>query len=294
MKRFPRLVTALITPFKDDYSIDFDGAQKLALRLIEEGNEGFVISGTTGESPSLSKEEKLDLFKAIKEVVGSKAWVIAGTGSNCTLESARFTEEAARTGVDGVMLVTPYYNKPTQDGLYQHFKTVAETIELPVILYNVPGRTGINLLPDTVVKLAAVPNIMALKEACGNLDQVSALKSKLPEDFYVYSGDDSLTLPLLSLGCYGIISVVAHIVGKQMSAMIKAYLSGDIQKATQIHLQLYPIFKALFIVSNPIPVKKALALVGRPSGKLRLPLVEPTPAETEIIREALKKVGALS
>ena len=294
MQKLPRLITAMITPFKNDYSVDFEGAQKLALQLIEEGNEGLVISGTTGESPSLNKEEKLDLFKAIKEVVGSKAWVIAGTGSNSTLDSARFTEEAAGTGVDGVMLVTPYYNKPTQDGLYQHFKIVAESIDLPVILYNVPGRTGINLLPDTVVKLAEVPNIVALKEACGNLDQVSALKTKLPEDFYVYSGDDILTLPMLAVGCYGIISVVAHIVGKQMSAMIKAYLTGDIQKATQIHLQLYPIFKALFVVSNPIPVKKALELVGRPSGKLRLPLVEPSPAETEIIRGALKKVGALS
>ncbi len=294
MQNFPRLITAMITPFKDDYSVDFEGAQKLALQLIEEGSQGLVISGTTGESPSLSKEEKLDLFKAIKEAVGSKAWVIAGTGSNSTFDTARFTEEAARTGVDGVMLVTPYYNKPTQAGLYQHFKTVAEAVDLPIILYNVPGRTGINLLPDTVVKLADVRNIVALKEACGNLDQVSELKTKLPEEFYVYSGDDSLTLPMMAVGCYGIISVVAHVVGKQMSAMINAYLAGDIQKAAQIHLQLYPIFKALFVVSNPIPVKKALELMGRPAGKLRLPLVEPLPAETEVIREALKKVGVLN
>ncbi|NLO76498.1 MAG: 4-hydroxy-tetrahydrodipicolinate synthase [Clostridia bacterium] len=294
MQNFPRLITAMITPFKDDYSVDFEGAQKLALQLIEEGSQGLVISGTTGESPSLSKEEKLDLFKAIKEAVESKAWVIAGTGSNSTFDTARFTEEAARTGVDGVMLVTPYYNKPTQAGLYQHFKTVAEAVDLPIILYNVPGRTGINLLPDTVVKLADVRNIVALKEACGNLDQVSELKTKLPEEFYVYSGDDSLTLPMMAVGCYGIISVVAHVVGKQMSAMINAYLAGDIQKAAQIHLQLYPIFKALFVVSNPIPVKKALELMGRPAGKLRLPLVEPLPAETEVIREALKKVGVLS
>ena len=166
MQNFPRLITAMITPFKDDYSVDFEGAQKLALQLIEEGSQGLVISGTTGESPSLSKEEKLDLFKeAIKEAVGSKAWVIAGTGSNSTFDTARFTEEAARTGVDGVMLVTPYYNKPTQAGLYQHFKTVAEAVDLPIILYNVPGRTGINLLPDTVVKLADVRNIVAFKRS---------------------------------------------------------------------------------------------------------------------------------
>ncbi|MGI6589011.1 MAG: 4-hydroxy-tetrahydrodipicolinate synthase [Peptococcia bacterium] len=290
MNSFPRLVTAMITPFKDDFSVDFMGAQKLALQLIEEGNEGLVISGTTGEAPSLSKKEKLDLFKAIKEAVGSKAWIFAGTGSNCTLDTARFTEEAARTGVDGIMLVTPYYNKPNQEGLYQHFKTVAATVDLPIILYNVPGRTGINLLPDTVVNLAALPNIVALKEACGNLDQVSALQTKLPEGFYVFSGDDSLTLPMLAVGCYGIISVAAHLVGQKMREMIDAYLAGDVKKARQIHVQLYPLFKALFVTSNPVPVKKALTLVGRPAGKLRLPLVEASEAETQIISEAMKKV----
>lgn len=293
MNTFPRLVTAMITPFKDDFSVDFAGAQKLALQLIEEGNEGLVISGTTGEAPAMSKEEKLDLFKAIKEAVGSKAWIFAGTGSNCTLDTARFSEEAARTGVDGIMLVTPYYNKPNQEGLYEHFKTVAGTVDLPIILYNVPGRTGVNLLPDTVAKLAALPNIVALKEACGNLDQVSVLQTRLPEDFYVFSGDDSLTLPMLSLGCYGIISVAAHLVGQEMREMIYAYLAGDVKTASQIHLQLYPLFKALFVTSNPVPVKKALALVGRPAGKLRLPLVEASAAETQVISDAMKKVGLL-
>jgi 4-hydroxy-tetrahydrodipicolinate synthase len=293
MNNFPRLLTAMITPFKDDLSIDYAGAQKLALQLIEEGNEGLVISGTTGESPALSKEEKLNLFKAIKEAVGSKAWVFAGTGSNCTHESALLTEEATRTGVDGIMLVTPYYNKPNQEGLYQHFKTIASTTDLPVILYNVPGRTAANILPETVVRLATVPNIVAIKESCGNLDQISILKTKVPEDFYVYSGDDFLTLPMLAVGCYGIISVVAHLVAKEMREMIYAYLDGDVQKACQLHLQLYPIFKALFVTSNPIPVKKALALVGRPAGKLRLPLVEASPAETQIISEAMQAVGVL-
>ncbi|MDD2212404.1 MAG: 4-hydroxy-tetrahydrodipicolinate synthase [Clostridia bacterium] len=293
MNNFPRLLTAMITPFKDDLSIDFAGAQKLALQLIAEGNEGLVISGTTGESPTLSKEEKLDLFKAIKEAVGAKAWVFAGTGSNCTLDSAHLTEEATRTGVDGIMLVTPYYNKPNQEGLYQHFKTIAATTDLPVILYNVPGRTAANLLPDTVAKLAAIPNIAAVKESSGNLDQISILKTKVPEDFYVYSGDDFLTLPMLAVGCYGIISVVAHLVAKEMREMIYAYLDGDVQKACRLHLQLYPIFKALFVTSNPIPVKKALALAGRPAGKLRLPLVEASTAETQIISEAMKAVGVL-
>lgn len=295
MNNLPRLITAMITPFKDDLSVDYKEAQKLALQLVEEeGNEGLVVSGTTGESPNLNEVEKIELFKAIKEAVGSKAWIIAGTGSNNTLETARLTAEATGTGVDGIMLVSPYYNKPTQEGLYQHFKTVAGTTDLPIILYNVPGRTGVNLLPDTVARLAKVPNIVALKEACGNLDQVSAAKAKLPDDFYVYSGDDSLTLPMLSVGCYGVISVVAHIVGKQMKEMIYAYLAGDVQKASQIHLQLYPIFKALFVVSNPIPVKKALELMGRSSGKLRLPLVEATEAETQVIIEAMKKTGILS
>lgn len=291
MKCFPRLITAMITPFKDDFSVDFTGAQELALQLINEGNEGLVISGTTGEAPSLNKTEKIDLFKAIKEVVGTKAWIFAGTGSNNTLETARFTAETAHTGVDGIMLVTPFYNKPSQEGLYQHFKMVAEAVDLPIILYNVPGRTAINLLPDTVVRLADIPNIVALKEACGNLDQVSALCSKLPPDFFVLSGDDSLTLPMLAIGCYGIISVAAHLVAPQMAEMISAYLTGNVQKAAQIHQQLYPLFKTLFITSNPIPVKKALALTGRPSGKLRLPLVTATDTETEIIRGALQEVG---
>lgn len=294
MRNFPRLITAMITPFKDDDRLDFEGAQELALQLIAEGNEGLVISGTTGEAPSLSKKEKLDLFKAIKEAVGTRAWIFAGTGSNNTEETVEFSKAAATTGVDGLMLVTPYYNKPSQEGLYQHFKTVAAAVDLPIILYNVPGRTAINLLPDTVVRLAALPNIVALKEACGNLEQVSELQTKVPEDFYVLSGDDSFTLPMLALGCYGVISVAAHLVGREMQEMITAYLQGEVQKAAQIHLALTPLFKALFIVSNPIPVKKALALLGRPAGKLRLPLVEASDTEIGIIKEALQKGGLLA
>jgi 4-hydroxy-tetrahydrodipicolinate synthase len=293
-KKLPRLLTAMITPFKDDLSIDFEGAQKLAVQLIEDGNEGLVIAGTTGETPNLSMQEKLDLYKAIKDAVGSRGWVFAGTGSNSTMDSIRLTEKAVQTGVDGVMLVTPYYNKPSQDGLYQHFKTIASVTELPVILYNVPGRTSVNVLPETVAKLAnTVPNIIAVKEACGNLDQVSLLKTVVPDDFYVYSGDDSLTLPMLAVGCYGIISVVAHVVAKEMREMINAYLEGDIEQAARLHLQLFPLIKALFVTTNPVPVKKALALLGRPSGKLRLPLVEATSSETQIISDAMKKVGLI-
>ncbi len=293
-KKLPRLLTAMITPFKDDLSIDFEGAQKLALQLIEDGNEGLVIAGTTGETPNLSMQEKLDLYKVIKDAVGSRGWIIAGTGSNSTMDSVRLTEKAVQTGVDGIMLVTPYYNKPSQEGLYQHFKTIASVTELPVILYNVPGRTSVNVLPDTIAKLAnTIPNIIAVKEACGNLDQVSLLKTVVPDDFYVYSGDDSLTLPMLAVGCYGIISVAAHIVAKEMREMIDAYLEGDVKKASQLHLKLFPLIKALFVTTNPVPVKKALALLDRPSGKLRLPLVEASSSETQIISEAMKRVGLI-
>ena len=192
------------------------------------------------------------------------------------------------------MLVAPYYNKPSQEGLYQHFKTVASATDLPVIVYNVPGRTSANILPDTVARLAAdVPNIIAIKEACGNMDQVTALKNAVPENFFVYSGDDSMTLPMLAVGCYGIISVVAHIAAADMRRMIEAYLMGDVQLASQLHLKLFPLIKAMFLTTNPVPVKKALELLGRPSGKVRLPLVEATVAETQAIAEAMKKAGVL-
>lgn len=293
-RKMPRLVTAMITPFKNDLSVDYEGAQKLALQLIEDGNEGIVVSGTTGESPNLTMQEKLDLYKAVKEAVGPEAWVIAGTGSNCTRDSVSLTEETSKLGVDGVMLVAPYYNKPSQEGLYQHFKTVASATDLPVIVYNVPGRTSANILPDTVARLAAdVPNIIAIKEACGNMDQVTALKNAVPENFFVYSGDDSMTLPMLAVGCYGIISVVAHIAAADMRRMIEAYLMGDVQLASQLHLKLFPLIKAMFLTTNPVPVKKALELLGRPSGKVRLPLVEATVAETQAIAEAMKKAGVL-
>jgi len=287
-------MTAMVTPLKDDLSIDFDGAQKLARQLIDDGNEGLVIAGTTGESPNLSMQEKVDLYKAVKEAIGSRATIIAGTGSNSTRDSITLTEAAVKTGVDGVMLVAPYYNKPSQEGLYQHFKTIAAVTDLPVIVYNVPGRTSVNVLPETVARLAAdVPNIVAVKEACGNMDQVSALKNAVPESFYVYSGDDSLTLPMLAVGCYGIISVVAHIAAREMRTMIEAYLQGEIKTAAEIHLKLFPLIKAMFMTTNPVPVKKALTLLGRPAGKLRLPLVEATVAETQAIAEAMRKAGLL-
>jgi len=288
MANHPRLIAAMITPFKSDLSVDYEGAQKLALNLLEAGNEGLVVTGTTGESPTLSKQEKLDLYKAVKDAVGNKGWVIAGTGSNSTADSISLTEGAQKAGVDGIMAVTPYYNKPNQEGLYRHFTAIAGATSLPVILYNVPGRTGLNMLPETVAKLAETENIIAVKEASGIMDQVSAIKTMTSRDFLIYSGDDSLTLPILAIGGYGVISVASHVVAREMNRMIYAYVDGRIEEACQMHLRLFPVFKALFVTTNPIPVKKAVSLLGLPAGSPRLPLVEASPAETAKIREAME------
>lgn len=287
MKTFPRVVTAMITPYNEDFSMDLDGAQKIARYLLANGSEGLVVAGTTGESPTLSVREKIELYKVVKEAVGDRGYVIAGTGTNNTRDAVEMTEAADKIGIDAVMAVVPYYNKPNQEGLFQHYKAVAQATSKPVMMYNVPGRTGINMLPETVARLAQIKNIKAVKEACGNLDQISALKTILPEDFLVYSGDDSLTLPMLSVGAYGVVSVATHVAGKLIHDMIYAYLDGKVEEAHRLHLKLFPLFKNLFITTNPIPVKKAAALCGLPAGGLRLPLVEASPKEIEIIRETL-------
>lgn len=293
MKEFPRVFTAMITPFNEDGSVDFAGAQKLALHLVNNGSKGLVISGTTGESPTLSKQEKLDLFKAIVEAVGDTGVVFAGTGSNSTLDSARLTEDASKLGIDGIMAVTPYYNKPNQEGLYQHFMAIANATALPVLLYNVPGRTGVNMLPETVARLAQKENIVALKEACGNTDQVSALKTLVSDKFMIYSGDDSMTLPMLSVGGYGVISVASHVAANKIEQMITAFIAGNIQDACKHHVELYPLFKAMFVTTNPIPVKRAVSLAGLPSGKPRLPIVEANAAETAVVKKAMEALGLI-
>ncbi len=293
MKSMPRLITAMVTPFKEDFSVDFEGAQKLALQLIEEGSDGLVISGTTGESPTLSVPEKMDLFKAIKEAVGDKGYLIAGTGTNSTADCLKLTEGATKIGVDAVMVVVPYYNKPNAEGLYRHYKAAASVTDLPMILYNVPGRTGINMSPETVARLSQIPNIVAVKEASGNLDQVSAIRNLVPRDFLIYSGDDSLTLPIMAVGGYGVISVASHVAAPQIREMIMSFVNGDVQRAAEIHGKLFELFRTMFITANPIPVKRALNLLGRPSGGLRLPLVEATPEETATIKRVLEKTGLL-
>lgn len=290
---FGRVLTAIVTPFGKDLTVDFNQARKLARHLVQSGSDGLVVAGTTGESPTLTKEEKIELFRVVVEEVGGEATVIAGTGGNNTAESVALTQAAEKVGVDGVMLVAPYYNKPSQEGLYQHFKTVAAGTNLPVMLYNIPGRTGINVLPATVAKLAEIDNIVAIKEAAGSLDQLSELRRILPDDFVIYSGDDSLTLPMMSLGAKGIVSVAAHVVGPQIKEMINAFTSGNITLATQIHLQLYPAFKGLFITTNPVPVKAALNLLGWKVGGPRLPLVEATSAEKETIKGMLAGLNLL-
>ncbi len=272
---FGRVITAMVTPFADDGSVNYEVAEKLAVHLVENGSDGLVLCGTTGESPTLSWSEEYELFKVVKQAVGSKAKILAGTGSNSTSEAIAATTKAAKLNLDGSLQVVPYYNKPPQAGLYQHFKAIAEACpDLPIMLYNVPGRTSCNLEPDTVANLAKINNIVAIKEASGNLEQACQIRCLTDPDFAIYSGEDALTLPLLTVGSVGVVSVASHLVGKQMQSMIEAFVKGDNLQATAIQMQLFSLFKALFMTTNPIPVKTALNLQGWNVGKLRPPLCE--------------------
>lgn len=291
---FGRMLTAMVTPFDDNLEVNYDMAAQLAEYLLKQGNDGIVVNGTTGESPTLSDAEKLEMFRTVKKAVGSRAVVIAGTGSNDTRHCIELTKQAEECGVDGIMLVVPYYSKPSQEGLYRHFKAVAAQTSLPIILYNIPGRCGTNLLPETVVRLAnEVPNIVAIKEASGNLDQIARLKTMVPADFAIYSGDDSLTLPILSIGGAGVISVVAHVAGKDLRRMVDAYFDGRVNEAQEINRKLYDIFKTMFITSNPVPVKYALNELGIKVGGVRLPLYEANEAEKAKIKASLSALGLL-
>lgn len=285
---FGRVLTAMVTPFDNKLDLNVPVARKLARHLVEHGSDGLVVSGTTGESPTISKEEKIDLFRAIVDEVGGKANVVAGTGSYSTADSIALTQAASKVGVDAIMLVCPYYNKPSQEGLYNHFRVIAESTHLPVMLYNIPGRTAVNLLPETVVRLAEVPNIVAIKEASGSTDQTTELVRRLPERFAVYSGDDSLTLPLLSVGARGVVSVVAHLVGDRMQELVNAYASGNAGLAAKIHRRLFPLMKGMFIDTNPVPVKAALNQLGWNVGGTRPPLAGLSPEKDAKLRELLK------
>ncbi len=288
MNKLGRLLTAMVTPFDARGEVDYQQAKKLALSLLDSGSDGVVVSGTTGESPTLSQEEKLRLFAEVKSALGNRGVVVAGTGNNDTRESHELTREAEKIGVDACLLVVPYYNRPTQQGLWEHFKAIAHSTTLPCIIYNVPSRTVTNLAADTLIKLSQIDNIVGVKEASGNLGQIAEIIQGTGEDFLVYSGNDSDTLPILTLGGYGVISVASHLVGIQIKGMMEKFLNGNPQEAARIHRYLLPLVNALFIVSNPVPVKWALNYVGFPVGKPRLPLVEPDEKSADLIKATLK------
>ncbi|MDQ0161790.1 4-hydroxy-tetrahydrodipicolinate synthase [Aeribacillus alveayuensis] len=285
---FGKISTAMVTPFDNNGNIDFDKTTKLVEYLINHGTESLVVAGTTGESPTLTSEEKIALFKHVVHVVNKRIPVIAGTGSNNTKASIELTKKAEETGVDAVMLVTPYYNKPNQDGLYQHFQAIAESTSLPVMLYNVPGRTAATLAPETVIKLSNIENIVAVKEASGNIEAMTKIIAETPEDFALFSGDDSLSIPVMSIGGKGVVSVASHIIGDEMQEMLSAFHSGDVQKAAKLHQQLLPIMKQLFAAPSPVPVKTALQIKGLDVGSVRLPLVPLTQEEREDLTKVLK------
>ena len=289
MKIPGRLLTAMVTPFNEKGEVDFDQAKKLALALMDSGSEGLVVVGTTGESPTLVRDEEYELFRVIKNAVGDRGAVIAGTGSNSTAEAVSATKGAEKIGVDGCLLVVPYYNNPTQEGLYRHFKTIADSTSLPCILYNVPSRTVRSLTVDTIVRLSEIDNIIGVKEASADMQQVSHTISRTSDDFYVWSGNDSDTLNILALGGYGVISVASHLVGKQISEMIYAFLDGETGKAAEIHRHLLPLVNSLFVIANPIPVKYAVNQVGFRVGGTRLPLCEPDEKTAAQIMDVVAK-----
>jgi 4-hydroxy-tetrahydrodipicolinate synthase len=284
------LITAMVTIFKDDLSVDYDACIRLADFLIENGSDGLVVSGTTGESPTLTNEEKLTLFSKIKKAVGDKAKVLAGTGSNCTDSTVRLTKEASKTSVDGIMLVTPYYNKPPQDGLIQHFKTIAEATELPIMMYNVPSRTGSNMEASTTIVLSEVGNITSVKEASGDIEQVKQIINNTSGDFKVYSGDDSSTYDIMKLGGDGVVSVASHVVGNLIKEMLNC-CSNNQEKAKELNNKLMPLFEGLFKTTNPILVKAALELIGQKGGPLRLPLIEATLEQKTELKILLDKIS---
>ncbi|MDJ0633306.1 MAG: 4-hydroxy-tetrahydrodipicolinate synthase [Xenococcaceae cyanobacterium MO_188.B29] len=291
---FGRVIAAMVTPFAADGSVNYQVAEKLAAHLVDNGNDGLVICGTTGESPTLSWQEEYELFQVVQKAVGNKAKIIAGTGSNSTSEAISATQKAAKLGLDGSLQVVPYYNKPPQSGLYAHFSAIAKACsDLPIMLYNVPSRTSRNLEAETVAKLAEIDNIIAIKEASGDLEQVCQIRSLTPSSFAIYSGEDVLTLPMLTVGGVGVVSVASHLVGKQMQEMITAYNQGNNQIAQAMQIKLLPLFKALFATTNPITVKKALNLQGWNVGGLRSPLGELQLNLVEDLKKVLKELDLL-
>ena len=285
-----RLLTAMVTPFDENGQVDYAQAKRLAVALLESGSDGLVIAGTTGESPTLSNDEKLNLFSEIKAAVGERGSVIAGTSTDNTAESVKITREAAARGVDGFLLTTPYYSKPPQEGIFRHFEAIAQATTLPCIIYNIPGRTGVNVTVETTLRLSEIPNIIGTKEASGDLLQIARIAAETGDDFRIWSGDDQLTLPIMAVGGYGAISVVAHLAGTQIRSMIESHVEGRVAEAARMHQQLLPLITAIMTtMSSPIPVRHALNTIGFNVGKPRLPLVEPDESTGEQIAEQVRR-----
>ena len=286
---FGRLLTAMVTPFKDDLSIDWAGVEKLATHMVSTGHDGIVVNGTTGEAPTTSDEEKIEIIKVVRKAVDGKAKVVAGAGNNETSHSVEQAEMAANAGADGLLVVTPYYNKPPQAGIEAHFRAMADATKVPVMMYDIPGRTGVPIEPDTIVKLASHPNIVALKDAKGDVASTSWVIKRC--GIPVYSGDDILNLPLLSVGAVGFVSVCGHTVGADLRAMLDAWFSGNSAKALEIHQKLLPVYTGTFRTQGAILTKAALSMLGLPGGKVRLPLVDATDTQISQLREDLRAGG---
>ncbi|MFL6559789.1 MAG: 4-hydroxy-tetrahydrodipicolinate synthase [Bacillus sp. (in: firmicutes)] len=284
---FGQVLTAMVTPFDAYGDVDFNATKTLVDYLIDNGTDGIVVAGTTGESPTLTTDEKIALFKFVVDAARGRVPVIAGTGSNNTRASISLTKQAEEAGVDGIMLVAPYYNKPSQEGMYQHFKAIAESTRLPIMLYNIPGRSMVNISAETIVRLSQIENIVAVKEASGNLDAMAAIISQAPKDFTLYSGDDGLTLPVLAIGGAGVVSVASHVIGNEMQEMINHFKNGRVQEAATAHRRLLPLMKALFAAPNPAPVKAALNMNGLQVGGLRLPLLPLSDEEEKALQDVL-------
>ena len=292
--RFGRMIPAMVTPFDENRELDLDKAQALANRLVDGGSDSLIVNGTTGESPTVFYPQKIELFRAIVSAVGDRVPVLANVGDNCTADTVDFAREVEALGVDGLMLVVPYYNKPPQEGLYQHFRTIAEAVDLPVILYNIPGRCVVNMEADTTLRLAHdVENIVAVKEASDNMEQIKRIIEESPDTFQVYSGDDEATLSIMKMGGAGVISTIGNVAPARMKELVELAAAGDYDGAQAAHNALQPLMKELFATSNPILVKEALKLSGFPVGGVRLPLVDATPEQSEHLAQVMREVGVL-
>lgn len=283
---YGRVMTAMVTPFKGN-DINYKEAERLAKFLVKNGSDSLLICGSTGENPTMTKEEKIKLIRTVRDAVDVP--IMAGTGSFNTAESVEFTKEVDKIDVDGFLLVTPYYNKPNQEGIYQHFKMIAETTDKPIMLYNIPGRSVKDIAVENIVRLSKIPNIRYLKAACGNLVNISLTQKYTDDDFVIYSGDDGLTLPMLSIGARGIVSVASAIIGKEINQMVAEFQAGNTEKAKELHLEYFDVFKDLFCDTNPVPVKYALSKLGFDTEEVRLPMVELEDNYKKIIDDMMKR-----